>query len=120
MQKGKAPGQAKKITKGQLKKFNKKMKALKVAKLNDASKEEKRAIRKQIRKELKEQGFEKEEIKAIIKQNLKKDKEQRLVLLQQEIDNIDVMDDNVIDENIITTAHYKDMGPWMREVLKKL
>ena len=25
----------------------------------------------------------------------------------------------VIDENIITTAHYKDMGPWMREVLKK-
>ncbi len=26
----------------------------------------------------------------------------------------------VIDENIITTAHYKDMGPWMREVIKKL
>ena len=26
----------------------------------------------------------------------------------------------VVDENIITTAHYKDMGPWMREVLKKL
>lgn len=25
----------------------------------------------------------------------------------------------VIDQNIITTAHYKDMGPWMREVLKK-
>jgi protease I len=25
----------------------------------------------------------------------------------------------VIDGNIITTAHYKDMGPWMREVLKK-
>ena len=25
----------------------------------------------------------------------------------------------VIDENIITTAHYKDMGSWMREVLKK-
>jgi protease I len=25
----------------------------------------------------------------------------------------------VIDENIITTAHYKDMGPWMKEVLKK-
>merc|ERR1712072_402566 len=65
MQKGKAPGQAKRITKQQLKKFNKKMKALKVAKLNNASKEEKKAIRKQIRKELKEQGFEKEEIKAI-------------------------------------------------------
>ena len=26
----------------------------------------------------------------------------------------------VIDDNIITTAHYKDMGPWMREVLKKI
>ncbi len=26
----------------------------------------------------------------------------------------------VIDHNIITTAHYKDMGPWMREVIKKL
>lgn len=25
----------------------------------------------------------------------------------------------VTDVNIITTAHYKDMGPWMREVLKK-
>ena len=26
----------------------------------------------------------------------------------------------VIDNNIVTTAHYKDMGPWMREVIKKL
>ena len=26
----------------------------------------------------------------------------------------------VIDENIITTAHYKDMGPWMKEVIKKI
>ena len=24
----------------------------------------------------------------------------------------------VIDNNIVTTAHYKDMGPWMREVIK--
>ena len=39
MQKGKAPDQAKKITKGQLKKFNKKMKALKVAKLVGVSKD---------------------------------------------------------------------------------
>ena len=29
-------------------------------------------------------------------------------------------DKPVIDENIITTAHYKDMGPWMREVINKL
>ena len=26
----------------------------------------------------------------------------------------------VVDNNIITTAHYKDMGPWMREVIKKV
>ena len=26
----------------------------------------------------------------------------------------------VIDRNIITTAHYKDLGPWMREVIKNL
>jgi protease I len=23
----------------------------------------------------------------------------------------------VIDDNLVTTAHYKDMGPWMRAVL---
>ena len=27
---------------------------------------------------------------------------------------------SVIDENIITTAHYKDMGSWMSAVMKKL
>ena len=26
----------------------------------------------------------------------------------------------VVDANIVTTAHYKDMGPWMREVIKKI
>lgn len=26
----------------------------------------------------------------------------------------------VIDKNIITTAHYKDMGSWMKEVINKL
>lgn len=26
----------------------------------------------------------------------------------------------VIDNNIITTAHYKDMGPWMKAVIEKL
>ena len=26
----------------------------------------------------------------------------------------------VIDDNIITTAHYKDMGPWMKEVINKI
>jgi len=50
MTKGKAPGKAKQITKKQLKKFNKKMRSLKVAKLDGATKEEKKAIRKKIRK----------------------------------------------------------------------
>ena len=27
---------------------------------------------------------------------------------------------SVIDDNIITTAHYKDMGPWLGEVIKKI
>ncbi len=26
----------------------------------------------------------------------------------------------VVDQNIITTAHYKDMGPWMKETISKL
>ena len=26
----------------------------------------------------------------------------------------------VVDRNIITTAHYKDMGPWMKAVIEKL
>ena len=83
MRQGKAPGKAKQITNQQLKKFNKKMRALKVAKLTGASKEEKKALKKKIRKELKAQGFEKEEIKAIIKENIKIDKEKRIVLLQE-------------------------------------
>ena len=83
MRQGKAPGKAKQITNQQLKKFNKKMRALKVAKLTDASKEEKKALKKKIRKELKAQGFEKDEIKAIIKENIKIDKEKRIVLLQE-------------------------------------
>ena len=26
----------------------------------------------------------------------------------------------VVDKNIVTTAHYKDMGPWMASVIKLL
>ena len=26
----------------------------------------------------------------------------------------------VVDDNIITTAHYKDMGPWMKAVIEKI
>ena len=102
MKTGQAPDKAKQITKNQLKKFKKKMKALRVAKADGTSKEERKALRKKIRQDLKAQGFEKEEIKAIIKENLKKDNEKRIVLLQQEVDNnIDVTDNNVIDEDAI-------------------
>ena len=81
MSKGKAPGQAKKITKNQLKKFNKKMKALRVAKLSpDSTKEERKQLRKSLKKELKSLGFEKEEIKTIIKQNIQKEKEKKVAI----------------------------------------
>ena len=80
MTKGKAPGQAKKITKNQLKKFNKKMKALKVAKFDGAPKEKRKALKKEIKKELKSLGFEKEEIKKIIKTNIQKDKKKKLAI----------------------------------------
>ena len=81
MTKGKAPGQARKITKNQLKKFNKKMKALRVAKLSpDSTKQERKQLRKNLKKELKAMGFEKEEIKSIIKENIKKDKEKKVVI----------------------------------------
>ena len=81
MTKGKAPGQARKITKNQLKKFNKKMKALRVAKLSpNETKAERKQLRKALKKELKALGFEKEEIKTIIKENIKKDKEKKVAI----------------------------------------
>ena len=84
MTKGKAPGQAQKITKNQLKKFNKKLKALKVAKLSGGeTKEKRKALKKELRKELKSLGLEKEEIKKIIKTNIKKDKEKKIAFKQE-------------------------------------
>ena len=84
MTKGKAPGQAKKITKNQLKKFNKKMKALRVAKLSPEEKKGKRKeMKKQLKKELKSMGFEKEEIKSIIKENIQKDKEKKVAIKKE-------------------------------------
>ena len=84
MTKGKAPGQAKKITKNQLKKFQKKMKALKVAKLDvGEAKGKKKQIKKELKKELKALGFEKEEIKKIIKTNIKKDKKKKIALKKE-------------------------------------
>ena len=84
MSKGKAPGQAKKITKNQLKKFNKKMKALRVAKLSPEEKKGKRKeMKKQLKKELKSMGFEKEEIKSIIRENIQKDKEKKVAIKKE-------------------------------------
>ena len=124
MQKGKAPGKAKQITKNQLKKFNKKMKALKVAKLEGATKEEKKAIRKKIRAELKAQGFEKEEIKKIIKENLKKDKEKRIVLLKEREelagDDIGIDAESIVDEDAaIETPEVEVTEPKVPETQEK-
>ena len=84
MSQGKAPGQAKKITKNQLKKFNKKMKALRVAKLSpDEKKGKRKEMRKQLKKELKSMGFEKEEIKTIIRENIQKDKEKKVAIKKE-------------------------------------
>ena len=99
MTSGKKPGKAKQISQGQLKKFKKRMKALRVAKLDGATKEEKKAIRKKIRKELKEAGLDKEEIKTLIKENIKVDKEKRIVLLKERGE--DVSDLETVDESII-------------------
>ena len=87
MSKNKAPGQAKKITKNQLKKFNKKMKSLRVAKLSPTdAKAERKILRKELKKELKSLGFEKEEIKTIIKENIKKDKKKKVAIKTERIE----------------------------------
>ena len=81
MTKNKAPGQAKKITKNQLKKFNKKMRALKVAKLSGGeTKQKRKALKKELRKELKSLGLDKKEIKKIIKTNIQKDKKKKVAI----------------------------------------
>ena len=81
MSKGKAPDRARKATRDQLKKFNKKMRALSKGKVDKGEKKiAKKAARKELKKELKALGFEKEEIKSIIKDNIKKDKEKKIAL----------------------------------------
>ena len=81
MSKGKAPDKARKITRSQLKKFNKKMRALSKSKVDKSEKKiARKAARKELKKELKSLGFEKEEIKSIIKENIKKDKEKKVAL----------------------------------------
>ncbi len=102
MKKGQAPGKAKQITKNQLKKFKKKMKAHRVAKLGGATKEERKAMRKKIRQELKAQGLDKEEKKNLIKKNIEIDKEKRIVLLKErgEDDSEIEQPENIIEEEV--------------------
>ena len=105
MVKGNAPGKAKQITKRQIKNFKKRMKVTRVAKLDGATKEERKAIRKKIRQELKAQGFDKEEIKILIKENIKKDEEKRIVLLttnEEEVSDI-AQSENIVEEKVIET-----------------
>ena len=103
MVQGSAPGKAKQITKNQLKKFKKRMKVARVAKLDGTTKEERKATRKKIRQELKAQGFDKEEIKILIKENIKKDEEKRIVLLktnEEEVSDI-AQPENIVEEKVI-------------------
>ena len=74
MRKGSAPDKAKQISKRQLKMFKKQVKALRVARLEGSSKEDRKALRKEIRQQLIKQGAEPGEIRELIKiemQNLK-------------------------------------------------
>ena len=60
-------------------------------------KKKRKHLRKKIRQELKAQGFEKEEIRILIKENLRKDNEQRLVLLNENEPQSTELD---VDQNI--------------------
>ena len=102
MKNGQAPGKAQQITKKRLKKFKKKMRALRVAKLDGTSKEERRALRKKIRKEMKELGFSKEEIKSSLNKNMKLDNEKRIVLLKERGEDVSdiAIDDDVVEEGM--------------------
>jgi hypothetical protein len=126
MVQGSAPGKAKQITKNQLKKFKKRMKVARVAKLDETTKEERKATRKKIRQELKAQGFDKEEIKILIKENIKKDEEKRIVLLktnEEEVSDI-AQPENIVEEKVIETEEKivvakKDEKKNTKEVKKK-
>ena len=126
MVQGSAPGKAKQITKNQLKKFKKRMKVVRVAKLDGTTKEERKATRKKIRQELKAQGFDKEEIKILIKENIKKDEEKRIVLLttnEEEVSDI-AQTENIVEEKVIETedkivVEKKDKSKDKKAVKKK-
>ena len=89
MKKGSAPEKARQITKRQLKIFKKQVKALRVARLDGASKEEKRKLRREIKDELKKLGVSKDERTKLIKleiQNLSLQIEKPLITILPDAD----------------------------------
>jgi hypothetical protein len=90
MKKGSAPEKARKVTKRQLKLFKKQVKALRVAKLQGSSKEERKKLRKEIKDELKKLGVSKDERTKLIKleiQNLSLQIEKPLITILPDADS---------------------------------
>ena len=89
MKRGSAPEKAKQITKRQLKLFKKQVKALRVARLEGSSKEERKKLRKEIKNELKKLGVSKDERTKLIKleiQNLSLQIEKPLITILPDAD----------------------------------
>ena len=128
MRKGSAPEKARQISKRQLKMFKKQVKALRVARLEGSSKEDRKALRKEIRQELKKQGLEKGEIRELIKiemQNLKLEIETPLEIsslpdeegevLELEIAEPETLEIEVAEPEIISL----EPTPATKEAIKK-
>ena len=89
MKRGSAPEKAKQITKRQLKLFKKQVKALRVARLEGTSKEERKKLRKEIKNELKKLGVSKDERTKLIQleiQNLSLQIEKPLITILPDAD----------------------------------
>ena len=104
MRKGSAPDKAKQISKRQLKMFKKQVKALRVARLEGASKEDRKALRKEIRQQLIKQGAEPGEIRKLIKleiQNLKLEVDTPLEISNLPNDEGEVLELEVVEPETI-------------------
>ena len=104
MRKGSAPDKAKQISKRQLKMFKKQVKALRVARLEGASKEDRKALRKEIRQQLIKQGAEPGDIRKLIKleiQNLKLEVDTPLEISNLPNDEGEVLELEVVEPETI-------------------
>ena len=133
MRKGSAPDKAKQISKRQLKMFKKQVKALRVARLEGSSKEDRKALRKEIRKQLILQGVEKGEIRELIKiemQNLKLEIETPLEIsnlpdeegevLELEVAEPETLEIEVAEPEVTLEAPKKlEPSPADKEAIKK-